>query len=124
MADTNDHASETRFRYLDAERIEGPFAAFRGLEVLDAGRHKVGSVTGVLVDPAERHVSYLVVQRKGLFRSRRYLLPLTDIRVDAGRAALVLEDETKLPLGKFEPQRYPAFSDDDLLTALFANRAA
>jgi hypothetical protein len=112
----------SNLRYVDAGHIEAPLPEFGTVDVLDGGGRRIGSIDGVLVDPAERKARYLVIRRGGVPPCRE-LLPLTNICVDPNARALRVDDEA-VTLEKFEPQRYPAFSDDDLLTAIFANRAA
>jgi hypothetical protein len=115
---------DPQLRYLEAEHIEGPLAQFDGADVLEADGRKIGEVIGALVHPAARRIRYLVIERKRFPRAHRYLLPLTDIRIDAERSALVLDDEDHSPLDRFDRARYAALSDDDLVTAIFANQAA
>ena len=67
-----------------------------------------------------------MIESAGLFSNRRFLLP-----VEAGA---MLQDQPKrlklaarkdeLDLQTFTPRSVPQFSDDDLVTALFAKDAA
>lgn len=118
------HEVDSQLRYLDADHIEGPLAQFDGADVVESDGRKLGKIVGALVDPAASRVAYLVIERKRLARARRYLLPLTDIRINAERSALLLDDGDQRLLDGFDRSRYPAFSDADLLKAIFANRAA
>jgi sporulation protein YlmC with PRC-barrel domain len=110
-------------RYLDADHVETPLPEFAAAEVVDRGGRKLGSVDGVVVDPSRRKAVYLVIRRGGLLGSRRELLPLEDIRVEAAGRVLRVDSDA-ITLEGFEARRYPAFSDDDLLTVMFADRAA
>ena len=113
--------SDSRLRYLQADHVEAPLREFSAAEVLDAGGQNLGSIDGVLVDPAQRKAVYLVIRRNGLLR-RRELLPLADLHVEPARDALRLTSPAQLE--QFDPRQYPDFSDDDLVTALFADVAA
>jgi hypothetical protein len=112
----------TRLCYLDAARVEGPVTNFGGLEVRGRRNHKLGRLDGVIIDPAERQVRYLVVDATKLFRHQRYLLPLAPTQIDPdGRALRVDLDEHDLArVEKFDDRAFPSFSDEDLVTALFA----
>lgn len=116
-------ASDSHLRYLDADRIETPLPNLSAADVLDRHGRRLGSVDGVVVDPARRKAVYLVIRRDDLVRSRRRLLPFEDIHVDAASAVLRVDSDATT-FEDFEARDYPAFSDDDLLTALFAHRAA
>ena len=115
--------SDLHLRYLDADHVETPLADFGAADVLDQAGHKLGSVDGVVVDPAQRKALYLVIRRNGPVRTERHLLPLADIHVEAAGRVLRV-DRDPAPLEEFEERRYPVFSDDDLLKALFPGRAA
>src|SRR6185436_14342555 len=114
--------ADSNLRYLDANHVEAPLAEFGAADILDYQGEKIGSIDGVLVDPGQRKAVYLVI-RRGRVKARRELLPIADLRVEPSGRALRLQSETA-PLEKFDARRYPAFSDDDLITAMFANRAA
>src|ERR671912_2554131 len=109
--------SESNLRYLGADHIEAPLTELRAADVLDANGRRLGSVDGVLLDPSQRKALYLVIRRDGGVRAHRELLPIADIQIEPDGRSLRVGGAT-LPLTKFDPQRYPAFSDDDLLTAI------
>jgi len=74
-----------------------------------------------VVDPARRQVRYYVVEAPGWFRRRHYLLPLMPARLDREHNALEvnLDSADISGLDEVEPEEFPRFSDDDLITALF-----
>jgi hypothetical protein len=81
--------------YLDNTQIEGPLQQFDGVEVRNRGDRKIGKLDGIVIDPTERRVRYLVVNDSNFLRHHRYLLPLGATRVDAERRALCVEvDQT------------------------------
>ena len=95
---------------------------FEPLTVLTRTDIKLGTFDGVVVDPAARCVRYLVVDRGRFFHERR-LIPLVTTRVDAKHRALRLEVDNVDPSEwlMFDRRSYPPFSDDDLITAMFAH---
>ena len=117
--ESNDNA---RLSYLDAESVRGPFPTCKHVSVWNDEDGNLGQLDGIVVDAEARQVRYLVVAAGGTFSRRRYLLPFSPMRVDANRHALCV-DANKMDLvrcEKFEPRAFHRFSDDDLLSALFA----
>jgi hypothetical protein len=118
----NDSSDAPRLRFLDSSRLESPLV--EPLDVRIRGGIKIGTFDGVIVDPAERRVRYLVVDR-GRFFHERCLIPMPSARVDAEHHALRIDvDTADAPdWPHFDPGTFPRFSDDDLVTAMFAPRA-
>jgi hypothetical protein len=85
---------------------------------------RLGSVKGVLVEPACRRVRYFVVERPELLRRRRYILTAdTPASIEAGvRKLRVMAHEEDLE--RFDFRSIETFSDDDLITAMFAQTTA
>ncbi len=112
--------------YLDASKVISPAGALSELDVLSADGRKLGSIEGVVIDAAARHVRYLSVLTSGWFGGRRYLVQADHLgQIEADRKALRL----RVDLGNDAVQDLDAsalrkFSDDDLLAAMFAPRAA
>jgi len=111
-----------QLRYLSATDVEGPLPTFEGFEVRDRQDRRIGKLDGIIIDPSERRVRYLVVNERTFVRRHRVLLPLESARVDAERAALHVDLDTDDldDLQEFDTRRFPTFSDDDLITAIFA----
>lgn len=118
---------DTQLRYLDASRVDSPSGALSQVGVETADGEQIGGVDGVLIDPAARRICFYVIAfRRWLGRPRRYLLPADQpavlephrkaLRLQIGQAALQACQE-------FRNQTVPAFSDDDLLSAVFARTA-
>lgn len=107
-------------RYLNTDRLDAPFVD--PLDVRTRGDVKVGRFDGVIVDPSARRVRYLVIERGRLFHER-VLIPLVPTRIDPEHHALRLEVDDVDPSAwqKFDTGSCPPFSDDDLVTALFAH---
>jgi hypothetical protein len=123
---TKDLEPAAELRYLEADNVRCPAGNLAEFRVVTADAESLGSVSGVLISPATRRCEYFVIESAGLFSNRRFLLP-----VEAGA---MLQDQPKrlklaarkdeLDLQTFTPRSVPQFSDDDLVTALFAKDAA
>ena len=117
---TNQPAQSEHLCYLEPNRLEAPLE--EPLEVRSRDDQKLGTFEGVVVDPSERSVRYYVVNRGGLFPTRR-LMPVQPARIDLEHHALRLQFDDVDPSQweKFDSRKYPPFSDDDLITAIFAH---
>src|ERR1700687_3798675 len=111
-----DNSSDApRLRFLDNSRLEAPL--LEPLDVRIRGGIKIGTFDGVIVDPAERRVRYLVVDR-GRLCQERCLIPMPSARVDAEHHSLSIDvdDADSQEWQHFDPLTFPRFSDDDLVT--------
>ena len=119
MTDTHD---APQLRFLDNSRLESPLV--ESLDVRTQAGTKIGTFDGVIVDPTERRVRYLVVDRGRVFH-KRCLIPMPAARVDAARHELRIDVDDTDPAewASFDPVAFPKFSDDDLITAMFSTRA-
>jgi hypothetical protein len=119
-------AAQPRLCYLDAARVGTP--AGRLAEVTLCGRDgaPLGTLDGVLISPAERRVCYLVVESERLEGTRRYLVPADAlIRMECERGALRLEADTdSSAIGEVDLDTIPPMTEDDVIAAMFATRAA
>jgi hypothetical protein len=106
-------------RYLDAASVLHPDGTLEGLRVCTAADDQIGSVDGVLIEPAGRRVKYYVIVRSTLLRNRRYIVPADRVAIlnaDGRTLRIDVDDEM---IQRFEPSSVPPFSDEDLLQALF-----
>ena len=115
-------SAATRLRYLDTSRLEGPLV--KPLDVRARADASLGTFDGVVVDPEQRRVRYLVVDRGWRFKHNRRLIPMPLASVDCERNILRLEVDDLDADGwqEFDVRAFPVFSDDDLITAIFAPR--
>ena len=115
-------SAATRLRYIDPSHLEAPL--LKPLDVRARADATIGTFDGVVVDPAERRVRYLVVDRGGRFKHNRRLIPLPVASVDGEHNILRLEvdDVDADDWQEFDVSTFPAFSEDDLITAIFAPR--
>jgi hypothetical protein len=98
--------------YLEATQIEGPLEAFNGVEVRDRSDGKIGRFDGIVIDPAERRVRYLVVDNERFLTHQRYLLPLDATHVDIEHKTLCVDaDQRDLTFyEEFDAHAFRSFS--------------
>ncbi len=116
----------SELRYLDAQHVRCPIGTLAGLEVRTADDEPLGHLDGVLLHPAQRRVCFLVVQSPGLLRNRRYLVPVDAAPHVEGRN-MILRVEAhadEVDPEPFDDRAVRPFSEEDVVTAMFANRAA
>lgn len=119
------NSSTDTLRYLDADHVEHPSGGtFAGLTLCSEDDEKIGSISGVLVEPGSRRIRYFIVDRRTALMGRRYLLPAdTPAVLDAGdRKLRVLANAEHLE--RFDARLVQAFSEEDAITAMFARPAA
>jgi len=120
----NELPSPDVLRYLDADHVKHPSGTFAGLTVCSRDNQKLGAISGVLLEPASRRVRYFVVERRTALMPRRYVLAADT------PAVLEVEDQTLRILSnvedleRFDARKVERFSDEDAITAMFAQPAA
>ena len=97
--------------YLATPDLTGPFGDL-DVEVRNRTYGKLGRLEGVVVDPAERRVRYLVVDDERFPQRHPHLVPLDAAQVDVEHHALCVEaDEIDLMFCKeFDPDKFRRFS--------------
>jgi sporulation protein YlmC with PRC-barrel domain len=71
------------------ERIpKGEVTVRRGDEVVAADESHLGHVDELLVDPADGHVTHVVLREGGLFKRRDVVVPVAGARFEEGRVVL------------------------------------
>ncbi|HSC29245.1 MAG TPA: PRC-barrel domain-containing protein [Vicinamibacterales bacterium] len=115
---------DTSLCFLDASRVQTPGGALARMNVCGPEGENVGCVDGVLIDCALGRVRYLLVGSAQQPRHDHYLVPADGaVRVEGG--TLRLESRTALLPGEgIDIHSVRPFNDDDLLSVLFASRAA
>lgn len=110
--------------YLDAAHVGSPAGLLSELHVVSATGEQLGSIAGVVIEPAARRARFLDVQSDG-FDRRHYLVEADYLaQVDAERKELRLLSGEVTEVHHGDSARFRPFSEDDLLTAMFAPRAA
>ena len=122
---TNELTAQTdTLRYLDADHVNHPSGTFAGITLWSEDEQKLGTISGVLVEPASRRVQYFVIERRTTLRPRRYLLPVDSLPVlCAGDCKLVVAAKVD-DLQRFDLRLVEPFSDEDAIVAMFARPAA
>src|SRR4051812_26370256 len=106
----------SRLRYLEASRVMGPAGLMNAIDVRTRGDEPVGCVHGVLIDPQERTLRYLIVEASEGFNHRRYLLPIdaTATMNPMGHSLCVeLESDDFSALDEFDVDAFRKFTDED-----------
>src|SRR5205823_2503622 len=80
---------------------------FEGLKVRNAATEKLGEIDGFIVDADRGRPYYVVVDAGGWFKSKHFLLPIGEVRLDDDNDALVTE------LSKDRVKRFPGFDKDE-----------
>jgi len=111
-------------RYVEATQVEHPLGTLAGLSMCTEEDEKLGSLEGVLVEPASRRVRYFVVERPKMLGRRRYLLAAdTPASIEAGGGKLRVMAHAE-DLERFDSRSVQNFSDEDLISAMFGHPAA
>lgn len=117
-------ADTAGLRYLEPEQTKIRGERCDGMTIRTADGHALGRVQGFLVDPTTRRLRYFVVRKSGplgLGGDSR-IVPITSARVNLDDRAIELldEDDEFEAAGRFSRNSFPAFTDEDFLTAIFA----
>jgi PRC-barrel domain len=111
--------------YLDAHKVESPAGTLADLELCSRDDENLGTVEGVIIEPARRRVRYLVVRGGGWLGKSRYLLPFESLaRLDQDRVLRVETAAAELPRKSVDLREFRPFSPEDAVTAIFAEPAA
>ena len=94
-------------RYIDAGKIQDRTLALDGMKVRNDGGEKLGTVDGLIVDSDSGRTYYIVVDAPGWFRSKQFLMPIGQTRLDDDRDALVVN------LSLEQVKRFPGFDKDE-----------
>lgn len=108
-------------RYLDANLVQHPSGTMQGVLMCTADDEQLGSLDGLLVDPASRRVRFFVVERASALRRRRYLLAADALTTLDERTLRVHAHADELE--RFDARTVLPFSDEDSITAMFARPA-
>ena len=120
------HTTERDLCYLGAQNVEIPAGKLADLEVCSRDDEKLGDIDGVLIEPSARRIRYFVLKSPGWFRSGRYLLPVEDAaRLESDHHVLRIEAcASDVPREAFAPDAVRPFTDEDVVTVMFAPTAA
>jgi PRC-barrel domain protein len=112
-------------RYLDASNVRCPAGYLSDFRVCTEDSESLGHIDGVLISPLTRRCEYFVIEAKGLFSNKQFLLPVEEGAMLQEPATLKINArKDELDLETFTPSSVQAFSDDDLITTIFSQDAA
>jgi PRC-barrel domain protein len=116
LAPAIDVQIESRLRHLDAGKVDTPIGKLDDVTVVGPSHDPLGRLEGIIVDPAERHVRYYVVESRGWLKTHRYLVPDAPRTVDWEHKTLQVElDAAALShLPELHDEDFPALCDEDL----------
>ena len=83
----HEYQATSRLCYLSPAQVKGPLPTGR-LDVFDRDDQRIGEFAGVILDPEARLLRYLVLKVAGLFKHRRYLVPIDPTQVDVEHRSL------------------------------------
>ena len=112
--------ADSELRYLEPVQATIEGVVCDDMTVRGATGSVSGRLQGFIVDPVARQLRYFVVRTSGLL-GRSRLLPVTAARFDLEHRAIeLLTSAAEFTINRpFKRDRFPRFSDDDLLAALF-----
>ena len=113
-------------RYLEANSVRCSLGNLADFQVCTSDSKSLGNVEGVLISPSARRCEYFVIESRSLFEQHRFLLPVveTGAIVEEPKTLKIAARKDELDLEKFTPSSVPQFSDEDLITTIFAQDAA
>ncbi len=112
-----------RLCYLEASRVGSPAGELAGFKVETPSEESIGTLSGVLIDPAEARIRYFVVDKRRWLRGQTYLIS-TDwpVYVEPGRNTLTVDVEPSdiARLDDCEDFTIEPMSDEDMVDAMFS----
>lgn len=127
MVSTKREDGDSHLCYLDASQVQSPAGELSTLDLQSVNGEPLGNLQGVLIDPGARRLRYFVVESPGWFRRRRYLVSADrPACVESGLGALRLDVAARdlARCEEFDAGAVREFSEEDAVTAMFAQRVA
>ena len=103
-------------RYVEAKDLDDSTHKFAGLAVKNVGNDKLGDVNGFVFDAETGEPYYVVVDAKGWFKTRHFLVPIGHAQLDPARTALSV-DLTQDQIHKFpgfDLKEFERWTHDDI----------
>jgi hypothetical protein len=116
-----------RLCYLDASKVMGPTGRLGTLDVRSCHGRPLGSIDGILIDPAERKLRYFVIESPKSAEHRRYLLPIdaaATMTPEGTSLRLVMETDDFTALDEFDCNAVREFTEEDAIAPTFARYLA
>jgi hypothetical protein len=94
-------------KFVSADRLDTSLGRLDDVTVVTPGRTQLGTLDGVLIDLDQHRIQFLVVESRGWFSSRHYLVPLGTARFVDGTRQLEadLEADDVKGLARVNPER-------------------
>jgi hypothetical protein len=110
--------------YLSARDVQIPDGRLAEYHLCGLDDQTLGTLDGVLIDPAERRVRYFVVRSNGWLGKKRYLLSADETaHLEPEANTLRIDVEARDPWQHtFDAEQLRPFGEDDLLKTLFSSR--
>jgi len=112
-----------RLCYLDASRVLGPCGLLQALDVRTSHDESLGSLDGVVIDPAERKLRFFVVEPVGSVNHRRILLPVeaaASVAPEGHTLRIELESGDFDGLDEFDMADFREFTEEDAIAPTLA----
>lgn len=109
-ADLTAPARVNRFRYIDRTQLDFSRLTTEALRVCNDADAELGTFDGLVIAADTTTPRYIVVDARGLFSGRRYLLPVGKVRHDEEARVL------RVNLPRDIAERYPEFDRDQFET--------
>jgi hypothetical protein len=116
-----------RLCYLDASKVMGPNGLLASVDVRTRDDQRLGSIDGVLIDPAERRLRYFVIESAKSADHRRYLLPVdaaATVAPEGSALRLAMETDEPTSLDEFDSGMVREFTEEDAIAPSFARYLA
>src|SRR4051794_38582253 len=107
-----------RLCYLDASRVLGPTGLLAAVDVRTTQDQSLGSLDGVVIDPAERRLRFFVVEPSGSVNHRRILLPVeaaASVAPEGHTLRIELESGEIAALDEFHMADFRDFTEEDAI---------
>ena len=118
---TKELSGSDALRYLDADHVKHPSGTFADLTIFSPDDHKLGAISGVLVEPASRHP---LLRRRtptalcGSVHSRRTIPAV--LEAYDGKLASSRRGRPRT----LDARTIERYSEEDAITAMFSRPAA
>ena len=126
MPDDTQNQVTSALSYLDASKVTIPAGVLSELDVINTDGQRIGSIEGVVIDAAGRHVRYLSVRLSGWLGRQRYLVQADQLGQIEGesKALRLLADLRNAVVHGLDATALRKFSEEDALEAMFSPRIA
>lgn len=105
--DLHEQPAAARMRYVATTQLDHSRLNRDTLAIRNEMNDRLGTFDGLLLDAASGRPRYVVVDARGVFVGRRYLLPVGHVRFDSRERLL------RVNLEKDVAERYPPFDRDE-----------